>query len=262
MPISDSFDLKSIFSLKSRRNQCPIPPRVPDNICVYAIGDTHGRLDLLRQMFELILKDAAYFPDHVYHVVFLGDYIDRGNDSKEVIDLLLGQSLPGFSKIYLKGNHETEMNNFIIDPTPNHDWTIHGGIHTLLSYGVHVTEQPSTLEDAQMLRDAFVQAIPKNHKMFFNALQLHVRIGDYFFVHAGVRPGVSLAEQKSMDLLYIRKPFLNDRRRHEKFIVHGHTDTREPTVCPNRIGIDTGAYYSGKLTCLVLTGDKQNFLST
>lgn len=241
------------------------PARIPDDTCLYAVGDVHGRLDLLRQMQALILQDAAALPEQTRRiVVYLGDYIDRGDASKGVVDLLLNAPLPGFETIHLKGNHESAMADFLTNPTPGHLWTVYGGLSTVVSYGIRMpnTHHPSSETYAYTLRDKLMEALPAEHTTFYSGLRIRFQIGDYFFVHAGIRPGVALAAQDPNDLLWIREPFLNDRQKHEHVIVHGHTDTKEPVMAGNRIGIDTGAYYSGRLTCLVLAGETQKFLST
>ena len=258
--------LKTFFTRKSPevpQEPPSSPPKIPDNTLVYAVGDIHGRVDLLRQMHGLILQDAAPLPEDVRRIViYLGDYIDRGEASKDVIDLLLEKPLPGFESVHLKGNHETGMADFLEIPKPEHPWITYGGLSTTVSYGVRVTTQPSTMTHVKTLRDKLSEAIPPEHKMFFTGLRLRRQIGDYFFVHAGIRPGIALNEQNPADFLWIREPFLSHKQRHEKFIVHGHTITEAPALCANRIGIDTGAYYTGKLTCLVLAGENQRFLST
>ena len=258
--------LSALFGRKSARIQeehWSPPPKVPDNTQVYAVGDIHGRLDLLRKMHDIILQDAAPLPKNFRRVVvYLGDYIDRGDASKGVIDLLLEKPLPGFESVYLKGNHEASMAEFLETLAPEHPWIAYGGLSTILSYGVRETAQSSSMAYMQMLRDKLSEAIPSEHKKFFTGLRLRLQIGDYFFVHAGVRPGIALDEQNPGDFLWIREPFLSNVQKFEKFIVHGHTITDEPAALGNRIGIDTGAYYSGKLTCLVLAGEEQHFLST
>lgn len=240
------------------------PPRIPEGVRLYAVGDIHGQFYLLRNLLAMILQDAHTAPEQTRRVVvYLGDYIDRGDASKAVIDLLLQDPLPGFESVYLKGNHEDAMENFLANPTPNHGWTVHGGMSTLLSYGVRIAAGGTSAENhATLLRDKLVEAIPPEHKTFFTGLRTRFEMGDYFFVHAGVRPGVALDQQNPDDFLWIREPFLSNRQKYDQFIVHGHTISDAPTRFNNRIGIDTGAYYSGKLTCLVLAGEEQRILST
>jgi serine/threonine protein phosphatase 1 len=229
-------------------------PRVPRGIRVYAIGDVHGRVDLLRALFEQIDASIKQHPvEHALHI-FLGDYIDRGPHSRDVIDALLERKIE-HAMIFLKGNHESYASQFLSDPSVLSEWRQVGGINTLLSYGV----KPSTRDDP--LRDedvamAFRQALPENHRRFIEGLALSFMCGDYFFAHAGVRPGVPLRGQREQDLLWIREDFLLHEEDFGKMIVHGHTPALEPDIRRNRINIDTGAYATGRLTCLVLQGDQ------
>ena len=195
-------------------------------------------------------------------VIYLGDYIDRGSDSFGVINHLIHEPLEGCEQVFLKGNHESEMESFLQKPEPNHLWTQYGGMEMALSYKVRVKAQVSAVDRMLELRDQLVTAMPEEHQVFYASLKYHYEIGDYYMAHAGVRPGVPLAQQKETDLLWIRGPFLDHTAPFEKIIVHGHTVTEKPITLPNQIGIDTGAYKSGKLTCLVLEGEEARFLST
>lgn len=264
--------LKKIFSGFSRPSPAVVtapvtfagpesPARVPEGFRVYAVGDIHGRVDLLEKLFAAIAvdsRDAASLAHRV--IVFLGDYIDRGDRSREVIDLLLNPPLTGFDIVFLKGNHEAEMMSFLMQPDPAHGWLQHGGQSTVFSYRVRVANRISAHEKMLDLRDGLMNAIPAAHQRFFSSLRDWLELGDYLFVHAGVRPGVSLDQQNPMDLLWIREPFLSSPLYHGRMIVHGHTVTDRPVTLPNRIGIDTGAYFSAKLTCLVLEGETVRFL--
>lgn len=239
------------------------PSRVPDNTRVYAIGDIHGRVDLLRRLHAMIEQENAGLPEGVRKiVVYLGDYIDRGDGSRAVIDLLLEQPLPGCERVHLKGNHEAELQDFLANPRPSHTWTLYGGMATALSYRVRTAPRISALERMQELRQKLLEAMPPAHQAFFSSLWFRFEIGDYFLVHAGVRPGVALDKQNPADMLWIREPFLSTKQSFGKRVVHGHTVTDEPEVRTNRIGIDTGAYFSGRLTCLVLEGESFRFLVT
>jgi serine/threonine protein phosphatase 1 len=228
--------------------------RIPRDIRVYAIGDIHGRADLLGELFKRIDDSLKAYPiKHALHV-FLGDYIDRGPDSREVIDALIARKRQ-HAMVYLKGNHESYAAQFLNDPTVLSEWTQVGGINTLLSYGV----KPSTRDDPQRDEDvatAFREALPESHRNFIGGLALSFTCGDYFFAHAGVRPGVPLEEQCEQDLLWIRDDFLLHEEDFGKIIVHGHSPTLKPDIRPNRINIDTGAYATGRLTCLVLQGER------
>lgn len=240
-----------------------VPARIPDGYRVYAVGDIHGRFDLLKKLYDSIEADSCTIaPGQRKIVIQLGDFIDRGDQSREVIDFLLANPLPGFESVFIKGNHEAEMGSFLTQPLPGHGWLAHGGLATLASYHVRVANRISAEEKMVDLRDGFLQALPMTHKNFFAQLRYCYELGDYFFVHAGIRPGVPLQRQKPEDFLWIREPFLNACQYHGRVIVHGHTMTERPVTLPNRIGIDTGAYYSTKLTCLVLERESKRFLST
>ena len=234
-------------------------PRVETGQRVYSIGDIHGRVDLLQQLHGLIEADAA---DHGggRTLVYLGDCIDRGMHSREVIDELLDAPLAGFETVYLLGNHEQTLLDFLDHPKAAAGWLAWGGRETLASYGVNL--QPHVRPDPEQLRDEFQARLPEHHLAFYQAMQLMHQARDYLFVHAGIRPGKSLQEQSNEDLLWIRDDFTESRVQHEHVVVHGHTISDEVVFRPNRIGIDTGAYYSGVLTCLVLEGEGQRLLQT
>jgi len=229
-------------------------PRLPSGTRIYAIGDVHGRIDLLDALFRRIDADLEGYPVKQAIQVFLGDYVDRGPNSREVIDALIARKRE-HQMIYLKGNHESFLAQFLTDPSVLPEWKQGGGIPTLLSYGV----KPSKRDEPQELQDvatAFRQALPASHRQFLQSLALSFTCGDYFFVHAGVRPGTPLSLQHERDLLWIREDFLLHEEGFDKMIVHGHTPGREPDIRSNRINIDTGAYATGRLTCLVLQDDQ------
>jgi serine/threonine protein phosphatase 1 len=233
-------------------------PRIPAGRRIYAVGDVHGRADLLNALFARIDADLAAHPVAQSVHVFLGDYIDRGPHSREVIDLLIARRRRHMM-LCLKGNHETFAAQFLIDPSVLSDWKHVGGLNTLLSYGV----APSASEDPRAQEDvsaAFGQALPDNHRRFIHGLALSFTCGDFFFAHAGVRPGIPLRQQRRQDLLWIREEFLLHEEDFGKIVVHGHTPAREPEIRPNRINIDTGAYATGRLTCLVLEGEDMSFI--
>jgi serine/threonine protein phosphatase 1 len=231
---------------------------VPEGVRLYAIGDVHGRSDLLYQLFARIDADLACRPSPRPTEIYLGDYVDRGPGSREVIDLLIARrcSRP---LICLKGNHETFVSEFIRTPAMLAEWQHYGGLETLLSYGL----KPSMNADERQqieLSSAFERALPELHRRFLSGLPSSFTCGDYFLVHAGVRPGIPLRQQREADLLWIREDFLFHEEPFSKVIVHGHTPVMQPEVRPNRINIDTGAYATGQLTCLVLEGDEMFFL--
>ena len=236
--------------------------RVPVGWRVYAVGDIHGRADLLGRLHRLIAEDAAAVPAAVRAVVYLGDYVDRGPASAEVVDRLAGGPLAGFAAIFLKGNHEDLLIRFLDDGSSADVWLTNGGVATLASYGIEVPPGLSEPGDIEAVRRRLHRAMGPAHRDFLGRLRLSHGIGDYLFVHAGVRPGVPLDAQEARDLMWIRHAFLDWPEPFAKMVVHGHTVTPAAEVRANRIGIDTGAYATGRLTCLVLDGAARRFLQT
>ncbi len=228
----------------------------------YAVGDVHGRLDLLGPLLHDIAQDAlAAQPDHKPLLVFLGDYVDRGPESRGVVDLILQMmTWPKFEVRALKGNHEEALLQFLGKPSFGATWMEHGGAPTLVSYGVQPPAQRTDAEAWIPVRDAFAAALPPPHRAFYENLELMIEAGDYAFVHAGVRPGVPLHAQSERDLLWIRQEFLEARGRFEKVIVHGHTPMETPQLTPTRLGVDTGAYATGVLTAVRLHHEDQQIL--
>ena len=238
-------------------------PAVPQGRRYYVIGDIHGRADLLRRLHGQIAADAADAPEATRcAIVYLGDYIDRGPDSRGVIDLILANPLPSFDRIHLKGNHEDALLRFLEDESRGAGWLAIGGQATLLSYGVKFPKDLSREEELQHIWLDLRLRMPLEHLEFFSNLAIKHEAGDYFFVHAGVKPGTPLSQQSPRDLMWIREDFLKSRQRHGKIVVHGHSPRERPDVQDNRIGIDTTAYATNVLTCLVLEGTSRRFLST
>src|SRR5258706_895552 len=233
---------------------------VPAGMRVYAVGDIHGRLDLLDTIQEKIVRDSAEATGERI-IVYLGDYIDRGADSKGVIERLLARPPNGFAARHLKGNHDQSLLDFLDDPSHYRMWKDYGARETLLSYGVMPPRGESDTVLAKA-RDDLASALPDSHLEFVRALELSVIIGDYFFVHAGVRPGLPLAKQSPQDLMWIREEFLTSSSNFGKVVVHGHSPSQLPVKRPNRIGVDTGAYATGRLSCVVLEGAGCRFLQT
>ena len=231
---------------------------------IYAVGDVHGRLDVLGPLLRDIATDAvAAATASRPLLVFLGDYVDRGPDSKGVVDLILEmRALDRFEVRSLKGNHEEALLQFLGDPTFGQTWLEHGGGPTLVSYGVQPPAQRTDAEAWVKVRDAFAEALPPDHLAFYQGLELMSVEADYAFVHAGVRPGVALADQSERDLLWIRQEFLQERGPFEKIIVHGHTPLEAPQLAPNRLGVDTGAYATGVLTAVRLHGEDQQVMQS
>ena len=237
---------------------------MPAGHAVYAVGDIHGRVDLLEILLARIAVDAAAHPDDRERtLVFLGDYIDRGTTSREVVDRLLRDPLPGFATVRLLGNHEEALLDFLDGRAGPMDWLSYGGLETLLSYGVPLRALPNDPFRAAELRRALAAALPTQHVAFYRACRLHHVLGDYLFVHAGVRPGLPLEQQDPRDLLWIRDEFLQaSDPLPGRVIVHGHTICDLPQDRGNRVNIDTGAFVSGRLTCLVIRDIDRRFLTT
>ncbi len=239
------------------------PAAAPEGRRIYAVGDIHGRADLLEKLLQIIRKDALGEPAKDRPIlIFLGDYIDRGFQSKRVIDLLLGDLVSPFETYFLKGNHEAAMLQFLNEPAMGPRWTEFGGAETLVSYGVRPPRTRTSREEWAIASDALNRALPPEHIDFLMSLRLSVQIGGYMFVHAGVRPGVDLARQSEQDMLWIREEFLNDSRPLGAVVVHGHTPSTRPHRDSRRIGIDTGAYLSGRLTAARFEHEAVDFLST
>ena len=238
--------------------------QAPADCRVYAVGDIHGRVDLLERLHELIEIDAAQKPVRRTVVVYLGDYVDRGPDSCAVVELLLREPLrarlANLETVHLLGNHEAFLLRFLEDPEITGVWFMNGGDVTLRSYGVDTWQSAASENFAQGLRRAFLNRVPPSHLSFLRNLRLSHEEGDYLFVHAGVRPGVALEAQKPEDLIWIREEFINSKQDFGRVVVHGHTPQRNPQSRANRIGIDTGAVYGGKLTAAVLEGTERRFI--
>jgi serine/threonine protein phosphatase 1 len=240
-----------------------LTPTLPQGELVYAVGDIHGRADLLQALVRKIGDDARTSPKaETKTLVFLGDYVDRGPDSADVVETLVSKLPDGFEAHFLKGNHEALLLGFLYDSSLLLHWLLNGGGATMASYGVQVEELEGAGVGPEKWREAFASAIPMAHVRFYEGLKLGVSIGDYHFVHAGIRPGVPLEAQQESDLIWIRQEFLTWTEPFGKVVVHGHTPTKAPDVRANRIGIDTGAFFTGRLTALRLEGASQRFLQT
>ena len=235
-------------------------PSLPAELRIYAIGDIHGRLDLLDELLARISSDIALRPTARPLYVFLGDYIDRGSASRETIDRLIEHGKTHES-VFLKGNHELIAIKCLSDRGLFDQWLRLGGLETLVSYGVPAETLANGKQIAE-LQSAFHGALPQAHFRFFRDLKNSFECGDFFFAHAGVKPNVELSRQKENDLLWIRGEFLSSKDDFGKIVVHGHTPTREIEVGPNRINIDTGAFATGRLSCLVLEGEELSVIDT
>ena len=251
------------LKLLKRRSavQAPRSPRVPAGTVVWAIGDIHGRHDLLRPLVEAIRADMRATDAQKKVVVFLGDYIDRGPESREVIRYLA--ALPadeGVEWRFLKGNHEETMVKFLDDPMVGVQWCEYGGEATLRAYGLRPPDMKHRAEAWRRLSTDLDHKLGADERAFLANLELQVSIGDYFFAHAGARPGLPLDRQSAGDLLWIRSSFLRSDVEFEKVVVHGHTPAAEVHADRRRIGIDTRAYESGMLTALKLQGGERRIL--
>jgi serine/threonine protein phosphatase 1 len=258
--------LKRLFQ-RGREGEEPTvhgrPPRLPDGVRVYAVGDLHGTLDLLRQLEAAINEDIA--TDGTYlsnYIVYLGDYVDRGWHSRELVHHLAHPPRDGVQRVHLLGNHDAWLRDYLRGQPVGGAWLRYGGDATLVSYGVKLAPGPD--EDARLeaTLPELREAVPTGHVDFLERLEIAFSFGDYFFCHAGIRPNVPLASQSTEDLIWIREPFLDWRGDPGKVVVHGHTVDDRPVVRRNRIGIDTGAYSTGRLTCLVLQGQSRRFMTT
>lgn len=237
--------------------------RVPEGVRVYVIGDIHGCVGLLQKLHAKIVVDARKFgAGHRNIVVYLGDYVDRGLHSREVLDVLIDSRLPGFDAVFLRGNHDQQLLDFIDDPRSGAAWFKYGGDATVYSYGVRIPETISTAERFAYVREQLLEWVPRAHIEFLAQTQLYCEIGDYAFAHAGVRPGRPLDRQVPEDLMWIREEFLDYDRALGKVVVHGHSVSDQPQLREHRIGIDTGACYGNALSCLVLEGGTRRFLSS
>ena len=231
---------------------------LPENTRIYAVGDIHGRADLLADLLRQIEADDKSRRPMASRLIFLGDYVDRGPDSHGVIEMLLHELPEHMARDFLMGNHERMLLDAIADDAVMPLWLVNGGGAAVQSYARAARERGEAVGPWRDVGDL----IPAEHWAFFDALQLQVSYGGYAFVHAGVRPGIGLAEQDPHDLLWMREPFLSYSGDFGKVVVHGHTPLEAPELRDNRIGIDTGAIFTGCLTALVLEGDRLSLLST
>jgi serine/threonine protein phosphatase 1 len=232
--------------------------RGPDGILVYAIGDVHGRLDLLGAMHERIADDIGARGGD-WRIVHLGDYVDRGPESRGVLDFLARRVAEDERVVALAGNHDQGFLDFLARPEPDGLFALYGGVETAASYGVALDlDDPDAFRAACARLDA---AVPRAHRDFLASLPLSASFGDFFFCHAGIRPGVSLDLQDPYDLVWIRGDFHRHQELHPKVIVHGHTPVRHAEILPNRVNLDTGAFASNRLTALVVDGAEKRLLT-
>ncbi|MBB4611902.1 metallophosphoesterase family protein [Novosphingobium taihuense] len=249
--------LRSLFSPVAEE---PVHPQaaLPPGQRAYAIGDIHGRLDLFEQLLARIDEDDAARGSAQTTLILLGDLVDRGPDSRGVVERAM--DLMATRKVrVLAGNHEEMLLGSLENEETLRHFLRHGGKETLFSYGLTLEEYSRAKLDEICGRANAL--IPADHVAFMRAMENQIVMGDYLFVHAGIRPGVPLDQQMVADMRWIRREFLEHGEPHSHLVVHGHTITDEPVVCPNRIGIDTGAFASGRLTALGMEGDDRWFLT-
>lgn len=235
--------------------------RVPDDTIVYAIGDIHGCPWLLEQVLSWVESHAT---NHVHArklIIVLGDMIDRGPDSRSVIDRLLEEQQGGFELVCLRGNHEDMMLHTVESGTGTALWMENGGRHTLESYGVDSVKF-SELSSPIFVKQVLCAAVPPLHQKFLQETRLYHREGGYLFVHAGIRPGVAIEHQTPDDMMWIRRDFTDSTADLGVLVVHGHTVTHAPNERGNAIGLDTGAVTTGRLSCLALWSDQRHIFVT
>lgn len=249
--------LRGLFASTARRGE----PSIPEGHRIYAVGDVHGRDDLLSELLDKVEADIAVRSPARTAMVFLGDLIDRGPASADVVERMRNYRPEGVRTIFLMGNHEEVLLRiFAGEDGLVEDWLRFGGAECMRSYGI----DPDGLKrlESGKAADTIRGSIPADHIDFLQGFADTFRAGDYLFVHAGIRPGVPLDEQAQQDLHWIRQPFLEDGSESGTVVVHGHTIADEVEVLPNRIGIDTGAYYSGVLTAIGIQNAERWFLQT
>jgi len=233
-----------------------------DGYRIYAIGDIHGCLAELEAMQARIAADLAAHPHPKPLVIYLGDYMDRGPDCRGVLENLMQASTAALPARFLYGNHDSYPKLFLNDPLGMHGCRYHwlepvmGGQITLESYGAW----GATPEKAEAFRDAFADVYPQAHYDWVEGCERSIHIGGYYFAHAGVDPERPLDDQLEYDLMWIRQPFLKFKGDFGAIVVHGHTPVDEVENHGNRIGVDTGAVFGRKLSCLVLEDDVQELL--
>lgn len=250
--------------IKKNKTVPRTPPSTPENTRIYAIGDIHGRFDLLKKLHALIEEDAASCAENCRKViVYIGDYIDRGLESKQVIESFISENMIGFERIFIKGNHEDAMLSFLGNSMIGEIWFAWGGYATVQSYGTKLTDEQGKKLDMEELRLAFQDVLPESHLRFLQTLKVSHIEGDYLFVHAGIKPGIALDKQLDKDMMIIRDEFIfSEYPSSEKTVVFGHTIFEQPFHKEGKIAIDTGAYATGRLTAVVLENTSVKFIST
>ena len=257
-------DMTSVELESHREIDLPEDTWTEDGQIIYAIGDIHGRYDLLDRMLKAIIEDCEAAEDDAPKpkVVFLGDYVDRGFQSRKVIQRLIDlEDQDLFETICLKGNHEDVFAAFLRDASIGAQWSNFGGRETLISYGVTPPLSVQAKDEWNRAQEDLLKLIPDTHVAFLKNLETSYQHGPFGFVHAGIKSGVPFEKQKDSDKLWIRQEFLNAPSREDLFIIHGHTPVDLPYADHRRINIDTGAYYSGRLTAVKIEAKTAVFLT-
>ncbi|MBC2886518.1 metallophosphoesterase [Ochrobactrum sp. CM-21-5] len=232
----------------------------PTTTRLYAVGDVHGRLDLLQDLHGLIHADLDRRPAHDWRIIHLGDYVDRGPQSKEALDFLIEAASRDSRIISLLGNHDEGFVNYLATGDTAGIFALHGGPQTARSYGVDIDF--SDIGDARHGHEMLVKAVPQAHIDFIRAMPRSLSFGDFFFCHAGINPAVPLDEQDPDDLIWIRTVFLRQTGLFEKVVIHGHTPQGAIDIQPNRVNLDTHAWKSGILSAIVIDGTDKRFIET
>ena len=238
--------------------------RGPEGMRLYAIGDVHGRHDLLAAMHRRIESELEEAPSSDWRIIHLGDYVDRGPDSRSVIEFLIEAKRRDPRNLTLAGNHDLGMLDFLDRPNPDGLFMRFGGIETAASYGVKLSADGGWFAKADEALShghaALVEAVPQSHVDFLRSLPFSVTFGDFFFCHAGIRPDVALERQNPQDLIWIRDVFHDHSGLYPKVIVHGHTPVPEVEVKANRVNVDTLAWHSGTLSALAVNDDDKRII--
>jgi serine/threonine protein phosphatase 1 len=243
----------------ARRRRARLKLDMADTV-VYAVGDVHGCLDELIALESAIVADAAAFSCRKL-IVMLGDYIDRGPGSSQVLDHLTAPAPAGFERICLAGNHELLMLDYLEGRAPLTKWLGLGATATLLSYGIDHDRLQMLYRDSAAIDGMIRKSIPAPHRAFLDHLPIMAEISDFILVHAGIRPGIAIDRQSDADLVTIRRAFYDQAHLLDRYVVHGHTPVEEPVREGRRINIDTGAYYTGRLTALRIWNHKGRYLT-
>jgi serine/threonine protein phosphatase 1 len=233
-------------------------PAGPEGTTTYLVGDIHGRADLLADLQRRIDEDKARLRAERTTEIYLGDYIDRGPESAAVVTRLIARA-SDTEAVFLRGNHEQLLLDFVGGKDCLPAWAAVGGFPTLMSYGVP-PRMLALAVSADVIRHKFAQSLPPEHLRFYERTLLYTRVGAYLAVHAGIRPGVALEDQTLADLVGIRRAFLHHDGDFGCIVVHGHTPVDEPELRHNRINIDTGAFATNRLTCLRIGADGARIL--